>query len=175
MDSIVRTIVDRPGVAVATWVVGSLHRKTGATPQKVQFRTMLGCAALQLAVACFLLTRHETTAVLVGSTFLAATLVTIALGHAGLRVSSSPWNTTLYRLTLAEAQKQQTENLLNRVIALAALVISAVLFCLSLGSGDNVTIGLLAGMTTSAISETTRSYLRSANPPAPPESSRQAA
>lgn len=166
METLVRRFIDNPLISLASWVVSECYLRFGTIPQAVQFRTMLGCAGLQLVVGCFLVTRFEFVAVMIGLVFISATMVIIAVGHIGLRASTKPWSSDQYRRSKQDAESLKANQLFTRMSALFAFGISVYFLAVQASADDLTGIGLFTGMTSIALSEVTRSYLRAAEPPA---------
>jgi small-conductance mechanosensitive channel len=167
MEGLVRRFVDSPLLAVATrlrrWALHNTRIAPMALEYHVQgwFRAMVGLSA------CFLASRFSTDGLLVGAIFFLWIAAVHVLSLVATKAATVPWRDDVWRVAALDSASRREHDLMHRLSALGMLVVSLGLLALFVVIRDTTGLAVAFGMTGLALAETSRCYIRAADPPSP--------
>ncbi|WP_327209921.1 hypothetical protein [Rhizobium leguminosarum] len=172
MEGLLRRFVDSPLLAAATglrrWALLNTRIAPMALEYHVQgwFRAMVGLSA------CFLASRFSKDGLLVGAIFFLWIAAVYVLSLVATKVASIPWRDDVWRMEAFDSAVRRERDLMQRLSALGMTAISLALLALFVVIRDTTGLAVAFGMTGLALAETSRCYIRAADPPSPSLSTR---
>jgi ABC-type phosphate transport system permease subunit len=167
MEGLLRKFVDSPLLAAVAALRRWAFVNTRIPPMALEYYVQGWLRAMVGVAACFLASRFSSAGLFVGGLFFLWIGGVYALSLVAAKSVSRSWCDEVWRREILDSASRREDDLTQRLSALAMIGISLVLLLLFVIIRDPMGLAVAFGMTGLAFAETSRCYIRAADPPSP--------